>query len=292
MKLWEIKVPNKPLAIAAIGDIQYTGKGKIQMGCSLSHLKDHLEWVTKGKHLRDHHVQWVGCGDYVDLMSPSNRDRYRMSGLYSSTKRVVDHALVGIVEDLAKILAPHMRGKTATLCRGHHWFHFEGWRKAGLPCEDTDRYLGALLGMEEKRNWGVTERQCVISFKWPNGAVYRALAMHGEGNGKSLAYGINKLKELSGGWDEIDLLISGHFHKLTAAKTPRLRVSPNGKRLLERDMRMITSGSLLRGYILDDELYPEQGQMPPLSLGSAAVSVYPKKKVDGHWEFETVSLER
>lgn len=298
MKLWNIKVPNKPLAIAALGDIQFTGKGpRTQMGCSVSHLKEHLEWVTKGLKfgsgrmhpLRDHHVQWIGTGDMVDLMSPSNRDRYRMSGLYSSTTRVVDWRLAEIVEELAEILAPYMKGKVVTLCRGHHWF---GWESNKLPYKDTDRYLGALLGMEDKHNQGVTESQCIVTFEWPNGAKYRVLAMHGQGNGQTLAYGINKLMKLSGGWDCVDAIFSGHYHKLTSAKTPRLRVSETGNRILDRDIRLVTSGSFLRGYILDDELYPEMGQMPPLSIGSAAISVYPKKKTGGIWEFETVSLER
>lgn len=116
--------------------------------------------------------------------------------------------------------------------------------------------------------------------------------MHGEGNGQSLAYGINKLLKLAGGWESVDAIISGHFHKLASAKTPRIRPSSDGKQLHERDIRLVTSGSFLKGYMLDDELYPEEKQWPPLSLGAAALSVYPKKKVDGQWEFDTVSLER
>ena len=290
MKLQTIQVPDKPLAVAALGDIQFTGsKPRTQMGCNISHLKEHLDWAINGSHLKGHHVQWIDTGDNVDLMSPSNRDRYRMSGLYSSTTRVIDWHLAEIVEELAEIISPYVKGKLVTICRGHHWFE---WSSDKLPFMDTERYLGALLGMESKPNPGVTESQTVVTFKWPNGAKYKVLAMHGEGNGQTLSYGINKLVRLMGGWDGIDAVISGHFHKLTAAKTPRLRVSQNGTKLLERDIRLLTSGSFLRGYMLDDEMYPETKQWPPLSLGSAALSVYPKKKVDGEWEFETVSLER
>ena len=298
MKLQTIKVPDKPLGIAALGDIQFTGgKLRTQMGCSVSHLKEHLEWATKGLKvgkahifpLKGHHLQWIGTGDYIDLLSPSNRDRYRMSGLYSSATRVVDWRFAEIVEELAEILAPYLKGKMVTLCRGHHWFQ---WSSEKLPYMDSERYLGALLGMEDKPNQGVTESQTVITFKWPNGAKYNVLAMHGEGNGQSLAYGINKLARLIGGWDAIDAVFSGHFHKLTSAKTPRLRVSENGTRVLDRDIRMLTSGSFLRGYVLDDEMYPEVKQLAPLSLGSSVLSVYPKKKVDGAWEFETLTLER
>jgi hypothetical protein len=48
MNLITIDVPDKPLAIAAIGDIQFTGLDKMQMGCSVDHLKEHLNWLDKG----------------------------------------------------------------------------------------------------------------------------------------------------------------------------------------------------------------------------------------------------
>jgi hypothetical protein len=290
MNLITIDVPDKPLAIAAIGDIQFTGLDKMQMGCSVDHLKEHLNWLDKGSHLKGHTVRYIGTGDYVDLMSPSNRERYRVSGYYSTAARTIEGAYAGIVEKLAKILAPHMKGKTVTLCKGHHWFQFQNWRKLGLPCEDTDRYLGYLLGLKEEKDWGITEALVAVTFKWPNGARYRVMATHGEGNGQTLTYAINKLVRQAYGWEGIHAMFMGHTHRLTGGKAGKLEITDTA--VVERDFWVASCGSFLKGFIKDDELYPEKGQMGPLAIGGAALSVYPKKKKEGRWLFESVLLER
>src|SRR3990167_3043900 len=43
----------------------------------------------------------VGVGDYVDFMSPSNRAAYNASGIYSSSKRLIDSMVAGaLVKDV------------------------------------------------------------------------------------------------------------------------------------------------------------------------------------------------
>jgi hypothetical protein len=298
VRIIDVDVPDKPIAIAAIGDIQFTGTGNLQMGCSVKHLKEHLEWLANGSHLKGHEVYYCGTGDMVDMMSPSNREAYRYSGIYSSSKRVISYQMKGIVDELAEIILPYMKGRTVTLCRGHHWFYFDDWKKhpdlfgADYSCEDTDTYLGRLLGFSKDGDppYGVTEGLAHITFRWPNGATYQVLVTHGEGNGQTMTYGINKQAKLASLWEDIDAMIMGHTHKLASAKLGRMRIS--SKKLVEREIRLITSGSFLKGYLVDDEVYAEMKQLGPLALGASAISVYPKEKKRGRWLFESVTLER
>ncbi|MHC4371817.1 MAG: hypothetical protein ACYSW8_29755 [Planctomycetota bacterium] len=225
---------NKPLAIAPLGDIQYGNEG-----CSLKLLKEHLEWIDEDYGTAD--LRFIGTGDYIDLMSPSNRDRYKASGLYNSARRAIDATFAEYVQHLAELLKPHLEGKVTTLCRGHHWMGWEDdeWLfqnhpelTMGLP-RDSDRYLSFLLGSHTnsagnvRRNWGVTEKVAYVSYVWPNGKRFNVLAFHGEGNGATLTYTLNKLDKFAGHWDDVDCIVMGHTHKLGGVPKQKLRGKTN-----------------------------------------------------------------
>ena len=274
---------DKPLAIAPLGDIQYGNEG-----CSLKLLKEHLEWIDEDFTNCD--LRFIGTGDYIDLMSPSNRDRYKASGLYSSAVRAVDGALAEYVNKLAEVLHPHLEGKVTTLCRGHHWMEWsdDEWLFQThpdlklAPPRDSDRYLSFLLGSHLnstgnlRRGWGVTEKVAYVSYVWPSGRRFNVLAFHGEGGGQTLTYTLNKLDKFAGHWDDIDAVIMGHTHKLGAVPKQKLTVDRHGI-IRHRNVPLVSAGSFLKGYVENAETYVEGKQLHPIALGGAVIKAYPDR---------------
>lgn len=270
MRLYEVSVKKRVLLVP-IGDIQFTGTDPaISGGCSVRYLRYFLAQVTRIARDLKAEIRWIGTGDYTDLISPSNRAGYLASGLYSPAKRVISDAVHDVVEELHGILKEFIRGRDiVTLCRGHHWFLYDD--SLELPYRDTDKHLAALFGLAKRDDRGVCEAAGLASVQFESGAVYRVLFQHGQGNGQSLAYGLNKLDKLAGAWEEVDAHVMGHTHKSGAIKKAKLRVQDG--EIVHRDVRLITSGAFLRGWVEGEVLYPEEKQLGAIPLGGSALFV-------------------
>ena len=283
MRVYTNNVPEKIL-IVPFGDIQFTGLyTETKGGCSVKYLEHFLSIINRLADSLDAKPYFIGTGDYVDLISPSNRSRYMASGLYSPARRVITHSVWTIVEELYEILRPFMApSQIVSLCRGHHWFSYDP--DLELPYTDTDRHLAAMFNLAKREDHGVCEAAGLADFRFSNGVSYRVQFQHGQGNGQSLAYGLNKLDKMASGWEGVDAHIMGHTHKQGAIKKARLDIR-DGK-IIHRDIRLITSGSFLKGWELNEVLYPEEKQMGPLALGGAAIYVEPDStQPRGHMSF-------
>jgi len=275
MRIFDVAVYKQRLLVAPVGDIQFTGSANVG-GCSESALRSYLTEIRRLAEVNDAQVAWIGTGDYVDLMSPSNRVRYRASGLYSTAGRMVSSAVSGIVAELAAVLREYMEPhEIVALCYGHHYFTYDMGdnNEEVLPWRDTDVHLACELGMSQREHQGLVHGLGCVTFQFQEGgATYRVLFEHGQGNGQMLAYGLNKLDKIAGGWEGVDAHVMGHVHKIGISKKARLMLDERGE-LCHRDIMLLTSGTFLRGYVAESVLYPEMKQLPPLPLGSSAVLV-------------------
>src|SRR3989304_6507717 len=70
--------PWKPTLLMPVGDIQFDGK---HGAADLPRLHRFLEWGMERE------AWFLGMGDFVDFLSPSNRNRLRMAGLYGTAEQ-------------------------------------------------------------------------------------------------------------------------------------------------------------------------------------------------------------
>jgi hypothetical protein len=262
MQIYDVPMEG-PVLIAPLGDIQFTGNDpNVKGGCSVGGLKSHLSWLRRTAEQLGASLSIIGTGDYVDMMSPSNRDKYKANGFYSNVTRAMSFYMGHIVEELAEILSAYISPEEVeVLLMGHHYFPYEDGK-----FRHSDEHLAHLLGIKNAPHDGAA----YLRYQWST-TTYNVLAAHGQGNGQSLAYGLNKLDKLAGGWSDVQAHVTGHTHKLGSIKKAQLAVR-DGK-VIHDDVRLITAGAFLRGWVKDELMYPEAGQMGALPIGGSALYV-------------------
>ena len=262
MKIVEHVLPSRDVLICPIGDVQFGNSA-----CSLKYVNRYLDWTKQLAFQVGAQRRFIGTGDYMDLMSPSNRAGYRASGLYSSTLRTLqDLALEPVAQQTYELLGPHLRGETVALCQGHHWMYFEGdGMKDGEGKEHfhSDKWLAAMVGAV------FVPAAVLVKFIFPSGRIYRILATHGQGNAQTLSYATNKLDKQSSAWEAIDAFASGHTHKAGIVASTRIR-EEDGK-LVSRQVPLMACGGFLKAYLVDEVNYPEEFQLAPLALSATAL---------------------
>lgn len=262
LKIVEHILPSRDVIVCPIGDTQYGNPA-----CSVKYVNRYLNWTKELAFRVGAQRRFIGTGDYLDLMSPSNRARYRASGLYSSTLRTLrDLAVEPTVRQTYELLGPHLTGETVALCQGHHWMHFdeEGLKdESGQEHFHSDKWLAAMVGAP------FVQGAVLVKFVFPSGRIYRILATHGQGNGASLSYGINKLDKQSSSWEAIDAFAMGHSHKAGIVASTRIR-EEDGK-LVSRQVPLITCGGFMKAYLVDEVNYPEEQQLSSLALSATAL---------------------
>lgn len=276
MRVIDVPVSTTNITIAPLGDIQYGNEGFSQ-----SHFTKAVHRLNSIENL---HI--IGTGDYLDCMSPSNREAYRKSGLYSSSKRTFQTgAIEPQVHELFNMLPTE--ANYVALCKGHHYFEYDhGYEDRELLVErfgdliprNTDQHLAFLLGAE------YVPVMVLVNFRFSSGQVYRVLAWHGEGNGQTLAYGLNKMMRTAAGFEGIDAIFMGHTHKLATGADVRIRYDDEKGDFTDRPVMLLNSGSFLKAYLKGNVAYPETGGLPSLALGHGAITVAPLGK---KWDVET-----
>src|SRR5689334_21723076 len=89
---------HRPIFVAPIGDIQWSGE---RGPTSKDILKRHIDRCLKLD------AWYIGLGDYIDFMSPSNRQRFKEAGLYDTAQDVVDDKALELTYELyEKFLRP------------------------------------------------------------------------------------------------------------------------------------------------------------------------------------------
>lgn len=272
MKIVDVSLDTEQVYIAPLGDIQYGNEAFA--GKHFSRAMERL--VNYNAHVP---VHVVGTGDYVDFMSPSNRDKYKASGLYTTSQRTVEYSAARLlVEDLRSQMPDELTYDG--IVHGHHWFHYnyQDYEYYKVPKDlfvadelprNTDHHLALLLGSE------IALSTMLVRYHFPDGRTFKALVWHGDGgSGVYNTNGLNKLIKRALGWGDINAVFMGHTHVLASTAVTRLNIDEENN-IAANNIVVVNAGSFLKGYIENSVTYVEQRGLNALALGHAIVQVSP-----------------
>lgn len=255
-----------------VGDIQWAGdKAEVALGM----LQRHIRWGV------DHDAWFIGMGDYIDTLSPSNRSRLRGAELYDTAIKALDRDAQARVKELYNEALKPSKGRWLGLLEGHHFFQYrdqttsdqELAKMLECPFLGTSAYVRLVFPRNETGRSTPQTGSVVI---W---------AHHGAGSSQAAGGAINRLARLMPAWDA-DIYLMGHHHKVGAQPMDYVRpvYPPNGKpHLLHTTKLLVATGSFLKGYIVGRQDggiprggYVEQGMMNPVQLGAPLVRIRPR----------------
>lgn len=252
-----------------IGDVQWSGE---EDAVALDMLKRHIAWGVKQG------AWFIGMGDYIDTLSPSNRARLRGAALYDTAVKAFDHDASARVKELYDRALKPSRGRWLGLLEGHHFFQYrdqttsdqELAKMLECPFLGTSAYVRLVF---PRNNTSSTTGQVTL---W---------AHHGAGSSSAAGGAINRIERVMRSWDA-DIYLMGHHHKVGAQPMDYVRpVFPShGKpHLIHSTKMLVATGSFLKGYVVGSNDggiprggYVESGMMNPVQLGAPLVRIRPR----------------
>lgn len=264
-----LKVKNgQEIYVSPICDLQYTGPGgAFADGMFKSYIAE----------ARARDAFYVGLGDYVDMMSPSNREKFEKAGMYDTTK---DFVLSKIAETVDELYAEYLIGTTGKwlgLVHGHHW----------APVtreENTDQRLARHLRTQYLGTSAIIRLDFVSDDSSERRGSVTLWLHHGRGNGKAAAP-INALQNVASSWDA-DVYMIGHMTKLASAAINRVYPvdgADGALSLAHRKQLLVGCGGWSKAYMAGHKAdgapggcYVEQAMLSPTALGGTFIKIQPK----------------
>jgi hypothetical protein len=210
----------KTLTIATIGDIQWSGEDG---PTATDRLRRYIDKAL------DREAYFVGLGDYIDFMSPSNRDRLMKAGVYKTSLGMIREKAEDLtVQVYEKILKP-TRGRWLGHVHGHHLYEYEGWH--------SDVYLGELLN---------SPYVGTVAFLHNKRSDFTIFLYHGTGGGGLPGNSLNKLYHKNAEWPCAEVYCTGHNTKLATAPQSRPFIKWGNRnsehRMEHRDVYLVSCG--------------------------------------------------
>lgn len=264
------QIPREEITVAPLGDLQLGSKNFAE-----SSFKDHLSWV--GDNFPN--VWYLGMGDMIDFMSPSNRTRYSDAKFYDDTRSQIDDLARRQNEKVYGLLK-QTEGRWLGLLSGHH---FHEYSDGGNTDIDLCQMLGApYLGYCASVEVGFARDDG----KGNRGSI-QIWAHHGVGAGKQP---LGKLeRDIVPHFPGHDIFLMGHYHMSESKDFPRLVRS--GKQIISRPAVLACTGGWLKGYTSGTSGYVERGMLKPRVIGGMVIQVNPKI-IKGRFMPEFVRLHR
>ena len=271
MELVDKHVPRaQSLTVAPVGDIQYGSQG-----CALDMLQAHL---AKGV---DQGWWFLGMGDYSDAASPSNRAALKQTatGLYESTRELLDHAFEERTAELAGVLKA-TSGRWLGMVEGDH-----GWVLSdGQP-------IDALLAAKLKARF-LGSSAIVSVYMEGVDRPLRIFVTHGRGASVSSTGKTLHLERLLSTFD-VDIVLMGHSHLKYGVPVQRIKTvtTAAGPKLYAESKVVGITGSFLKGFQENTSAqgwpsgsYVEKAAMRPVPLGAITIQAEPQRHEWG-WEW-------
>lgn len=296
MELASFKVSRKlsdhrPIIVAPIGDIQWAGE---RGPTAKDILKRHIDACMALD------AWFVGLGDYIDFMSPSNRQRYKGMGLYDTSEDVIDDKALELTWELYDKYLKPTKGRWLGLLHGHHYAQLRtGETSDQRLCQMLDApFLG-------------TSAYIRLQFGTPKGGERTNIILwvhHGCGGGQKAGAPLGKIEDMAASFAGADIYIMGHTTKSPVAPYERIMPRWHGHGspdLIHKRVYLVNSGGFARGYAHKSKQgnvpmggYVEQGMMKPAALGAPIIRITPahtwagrpKGNGSGVWS-PTVSVE-
>lgn len=276
MELFEVEVrtcrsltlPWAEAVIMPVGDIQYGSEA-----CVFDKFKRHMEWGMK------HNAYFIGCGDFLDVASPSGRQKIRHADFYDS---VTDALEDKVREQLDKFYTAvkGTEGRWLGLVHGHHYYEFSNGTTTDTILAERLRcpYLGTsgIVQLKFKGNKHLQTAQIFVH--------------HGQGSGVTMTAPLNKLERMMSRFPSVDIFILGHFSRKVAypvdALVPVFGARP---KLVAKRRILACTGGFSKGYVVGSGIkrygkprgsYVEEGLYPPTNLGGLVIRVRPVRSGD------------
>ena len=263
MEVFSLVLPWEEQLLMPINDIQYDGPEGV---ADLKRLSRHLAWGMERNAL------FIGLGDFIDFMSPSNRERYAGANLYTNARETVDRMATILEDELMHVLAP-TRGRWVGLFQGHHYFeHLDGTSSDTRFAEALDtKYLGdSALGR--------------IRFRDKNGATAAIKVFAHHGSSATTANGaMTKLKGQKAFYPHVRLFLAGHVPQLDHKQTTELDINDNEAPIITAtDTHYVVCGGFARSFKQGSTFagrpqggYAEKAMMGPATIGGAVIHLKP-----------------
>lgn len=257
----------EPLLIMPIGDIQWSGQ---RGDTTLEMLKRHIGWGM------EHKAWFIGMGDYIDFLSPSNRQRLSAAALYDSAADVIDDKAMELTEEIYREALKPTKGRWLGMLEGHHFTQL----KSGMT---TDMRLCQMLDAKFLGTSAMIRLVFKGSGKTGNVTIW---AHHGVGGGMATtSAALNKLTRMATHF-RADIFLMGHITKQTVEPQDVVEAVWSGRgepHLIHRVRLLAVTGGFSKGYqvrrkdgIVPRGNYVEQGMMAPAALGGIKVRIVPK----------------
>lgn len=256
MEITRFNLPKgkKELRVAALGDIQWTGKEGVTG-------KDQLKWFVDYTGERGYY--YIGLGDYIDPMSPSNRRRLAAAGLYDTAMEVLWNKCLDLNGELFENYLKPTKGRWLAVGEGHHFNEYGG--------RTSDQELCKLLDAPFIGTSGI------VHIPQADLGIYHH---HGKGGGSLPGSGLNTLYHMSAGLPGSVVYLMGHNTKLAATRLSRPYPVWKKLKLDHIDVFLVNTGGFSRSNVVGHRVagiprgdYAEQGMMPPSPLNSATIEV-------------------
>jgi hypothetical protein len=269
-KIAQTQSDHRPIVIAPLGDIQYAG----QRGpTSKSLLKEHIAQCLEEK------AWFIGMGDYIDFMSPSNRQRRQAAAFYDLTEDTIDDKALDLVLELYQEYLKPTKGRWIGMLHGHHYT----WLKTG---DTSDQRLCQLL---ETRFLG-TSAYIRLQFVIPKSSTrcnVTLWAHHGCGGGQKAGAPLGKIEDQAASFPGADIYLMGHTTKSPVAPIEQIYPRWHGHGapdLVHKRVYLVNSGGFAKGHAKASKQgnvpmggYVEQGMMRPASLGAPIIRIEPRR---------------
>lgn len=260
------KLSNKPFYLGFLGDIQYAGRNGPTAKETLRRYIDRCLELD---------AWYLGTGDYIDFMSPSNRQRMRSAALYDTAEDVVDEKAMDLTQELFDQFLRPTKGKWIGLLEGHHFTQL----KSG---DTTDQRLASMLNA---RFLG-TSAYINLLFKVNTSKLPVTLWVHhGCGGGITDGAPLTRLDRIAARFEGADIFAMGHTTKMPATRIAKPYpnwTAPGGPKLVHRDALLVNTGGFMKSYVERSMSgrtprggYAEQAMYPPSSVGAPLIEIRP-----------------
>lgn len=252
---------NKTFSIVFFGDVH-----------RFAPLHAEEEWFQfLDKYRNRPNTYFFGMGDYLDLLSASERDFMGRSGLHESTTQTLESFYFSKVREYCDELK-FMKGKLLGMMEGNHHIRFsDGTTTAMTLCQQLKaKYLGDCAATK-------------ISLRFPSHNSTREIVIvshHGVGGGRTSGAQFNSLDQMASGFEGADIYVMGDNHQRGAVPVQRLFVTKNhlGSPIVKaKEILLMRSGSFLKGYVPGKSSYVVDANMRPSCLGAIRVDITPTR---------------
>ncbi len=223
---------------------------------------------------------WLGMGDMVEAISPSDK-RWTAGGVDEAIVNMASQDRIGdvYVEKLADKLRP-IADKCIGYADGNHERTFDKHYFTKLSI----RVLDAIGRPDAYNGWACLTR---LAFESDGGHRYplRIFSHHGWQGGRMDGAKVNESRRLMA-YVDADIYLTGHSHSKFIVPNTRLSVNQSWTKLTAQTAWVAHTGSFLRTLQVDHSGYAERAGYPPTTLGTVCFRITVSSKHG--WSIEAV----